>query len=101
MIIDRRIKKGIDRGKPFEIEVDGEKITAYQGETIAAAFLAAGKKTCRRTKVKNQPRGIYCGMGICMGCAMIVNGKPNTMVCQTMATPDCEVQTQIGVGNSR
>ena len=100
-MINRRIKKGVNRGKSFEIEVDGEKILAYKGETIAAALLAAGKRTYRWTKIKKQPRGIYCGIGICMGCAMIVNGKPNTMVCQTMATPDCEVQTQIGVGGSR
>ncbi len=96
-MINRRIKKGVNRGKSFEIEVDGEKILAYKGETIAAALLAAGKRTYRWTKIKKQPRGIYCGMGICMGCAMVVNGRPDTLVCQTMATPDCKVRTQIGV----
>ena len=34
-MINRRIKKGVDRGKSFEIEVDGEKVLAYKGETIA------------------------------------------------------------------
>jgi sarcosine oxidase subunit alpha len=96
---NRRIQKGISRGKFFEIEVDGEKILAYEGETIAASLLAAGKRICRRTKLTKESRGIYCGMGICMGCAMIVNGRPNTLVCQTMATQDCKIQTQIGVGN--
>jgi len=96
-MINRRIKKGVDRGKSFEIEVDGEKVLAYKGETIAAALLAAGKRTCHLTKIKKQPRGIYCGMGICMGCTMVVNGRPNTLVCQTVATPDCKVQTQIGL----
>jgi len=98
-MIDRRIEKGVNRGKSFAIEVDGEKVPAYKGETIAAALLAAGKRTCRRTKIKKDPRGIYCGMGICMGCAMVVNGRPNTLACQTMATPDCKVQTQMGLGN--
>lgn len=98
-MINRRIKKGVDRGKSFEIEVDREKVLAYKGETIAAALLAAGKRTCHLTKIKKQPRGIYCGMGICMGCAMVVNGRPNTLVCQTLATPDCKVQTQIGLEN--
>jgi len=94
-----RVQKGVSRGKPFAIEVDGEKILAYEGETIAASLLAAGKRTCRQTKLTKEPRGIYCGMGVCMGCAMIVNGRPNTLVCQTMATPNCKVQTQIGIGN--
>ena len=96
---DLRIQSGIQRGQGFEIEVDGEKILAYEGETIAASLLAAGKRTCRQTKLTKEPRGIYCGIGVCMGCVMIVNGRPNTLVCQTMATPDCKVQTQIGIGN--
>ncbi len=94
---NRRIEKGVERSDPFEIVVNGEKIPAYPGETIAAALLAAGKRTCRLTKTRKEPRGIYCGMGICMGCSMVVNGKPNTLVCQTVATPNCQVQTQIGV----
>lgn len=98
-MINGRIKKGVNRGKSFEIEVDGDKVLVYKGETIAAALLAVGKRTCRWTKIKKQPRGIYCGMGICMGCAMVVNGRPNTLVCQTMATPNCKVQTQIGLEN--
>ena len=88
-----RIADGVTRGKFFEIEVDGEKIPAYQGETIAAALLAAGKRVCRNTR-KGQPRGIYCGMGVCFECRMIVDNQPNTRVCQTLATPDCKVQTQ-------
>lgn len=96
---NRRIEKVVERSNQFEIEVDGEKITAYPGETIAAALLAAGKRTCRLTKIRKEPRGIYCGMGICMGCGMVVNGKPNTLVCQTMATLDCQVRTQVGVAD--
>ena len=30
------MKKGVNRGKSFTIEVDGEKVLAYKGETIAA-----------------------------------------------------------------
>ncbi len=92
-MIDRRVRAGVERGKCFEIEVDGERILAYEGETIAAVLLAAGKRACRNTK-KKEPRGIYCGIGICFECRMIVDGKPNTRVCQTLATPNCKTQTQ-------
>lgn len=84
----------MERGKCFEIEVDGEKILAYEGETIAAALLAAGKRISRKTTKRKELRGVYCGIGVCFECRMIVNGKPNTRVCQTLATPDCTVQTQ-------
>ena len=93
-IVNRRIQAGVKRGKCFEIEVDGERILAYEGETIAAALLAAGKRICRKTTKRKEPRGVYCGMGVCFECIMIVDGKPNTRVCQTLAAPNCKVQTQ-------
>lgn len=93
-MIDRRVQAGVERGKCFEIEADGNRILAHEGETIAAALLAAGKRICRNTTKKKEPRGVYCGIGICFECRMIVDGKPNTRVCQTLATPNCKVQTQ-------
>ena len=93
-IVNRRIQEGVERGKCFEIEVEGERILAYEGETIATALLAAGKRICRKTTKKKEPRGIYCGVGVCFECIMIVDGKPNTRVCQTLAVPNCKVQTQ-------
>ncbi len=79
--VNRRVQVGVDRGKCFEIGVDGERILAYESETIAAALLTAGKRIYRKTTKKKAPRGIYCGIGICFECRMIVNGKPNTRVC--------------------
>ena len=35
-MVGKRIEKGVNRGKSFAIEVDGEKVLAYKGETIAA-----------------------------------------------------------------
>jgi hypothetical protein len=95
---NHRIIKGFERSKEFEIEVDGEKITAFQGETIASALIGAGRQTFRRTPKKNQPRGLYCGIGLCYECMMVVDGVPNTRACQTLATPGCRVETQEGLG---
>jgi len=97
--VDKRIKKGVERDIIFEIEIDGEKIPAYEGETIATALLAAGKRIFCVSNTKKEPRGMYCGIGVCMGCRMVVNGKPNTLVCQTLAEPDCKVRTQVGLEN--
>ena len=94
----RRIQKGVERGRQFEIIVDGEKIIAYGGETIAGALIANGRRAFRHTAKKHEPRGMYCGIGVCYECMMIVNGVPNTLTCQTMATPGCRVETQDGLG---
>ena len=96
--VDRRIQKGIERSRQFEIEVDGEKIIAFKGETFAAALMAFGRRTFRFTSKKKHPRGVYCGIGLCHECLMVINGIPNTRACQTLATPGCRVKTQKGVG---
>ena len=93
---DRRIYQGVKRGEPFEILVDGEKIRAYQGETVGAALIAAGRRTFRRTNKQDRPRGLYCGIGLCQECRMIIDGVPDTQACRTPATPGCRVETQPG-----
>ena len=94
---DLRISKGVERGQPFEIEADGEKITAYKGETVAAALVAAGKMTTNQTPKRSEPRGMCCGIGLCYSCIMVIDGIPNTRACQTMARPGTRVQTQKGL----
>ena len=95
---NRRVEKGVVRGRQFEIEVDGRKIIAHEGETVGSALVAAGVRTFRHTPKQHQPRGIYCGIGLCYECAMVINGVPNTRACQTLASPGCRVETQEGLG---
>lgn len=94
---DLRSNQNVRRGKPFQIEVDGQKIIAYPGETLAAAMTAAGKMTLHYT-AQEQPRGIFCGIGICWSCLIEVNGIPNIRACQTLAVAGCRVRTQKGPG---
>jgi len=82
-----RIRKGVDRGEPFKIEFNGQRITAYQGETIATALLAAGYKVFRHSIITGNPRGVFCGMGLCFDCVVTVNGKENVRACSTFAKP--------------
>jgi sarcosine oxidase subunit alpha len=90
----KRVQKGVERLQQFEITVDGEKLIAYEGETVGAALMAAGQRVLRYTNKKDQPRGLYCGIGLCQECRMVINGVANTQACQTLATPGCQVETQ-------
>ncbi len=94
MGVGRRIPSGIERGSQIEIEVDGEPVIAYDGETIAAALIASGRRTLRHTAKNDAPRGIFCGMGICFECLMTVNGVPNVRTCVTPAEPGMRILTQ-------
>jgi NADH dehydrogenase/NADH:ubiquinone oxidoreductase subunit G len=82
----------VQRGQAVTITVDGEPLSAYMGETIAGALLAAGRKAWRRTS-HGQPRGIFCGIGLCFDCLVTVNGIPNVRACITPVTPGMIVET--------
>lgn len=83
----------MEQENTFEIEVNGQKVRAQRGQTIAEALLAGGLRIFRKTR-NDVPRGFYCGMGVCYECRMIVNGIPNVRTCMTPATPGCKVTTQ-------
>ncbi|MPN39185.1 hypothetical protein SDC9_186713 [bioreactor metagenome] len=50
----------------------------------------------RHTK-KGSPRGVFCAIGRCTDCVMIVNGKMNVRTCITPLEEGMVVQTQYGV----
>ena len=80
-----------------EIEVDGEKLMAKKGEMIAAALHANNIKVNRYTVKNKEPRGVFCGIGQCTDCAMVVNGKPNVRTCVTPVEEGMVIKTQHGV----
>lgn len=91
----------IVRGPEVEILVDGEPVRAFEGESVAAALLAVGKRALRTTARSGEPRGLYCGMGICFDCVMTVDGQPNVRTCQTPVRHGMRVESQVGEGNWR
>lgn len=90
-----------DHGPVVEIIVDGKPIPAYEGEPILAALLAGGVRINRYTVKKHEPRGLFCGIGQCTDCAMIVDGIPNVRTCITPARAGMVIQTQDGLGGKK
>jgi len=81
-----------------EITVDGRPVSAYEGEPILAALLANGIRVNRYTVKRHEPRGLFCGIGQCTDCAMIVDGIPNVRTCITSVRAGMVVETQDGLG---
>ena len=98
---DRRIDGAVVRGTAVEIVVDGLPITAFEGESIAAALLASGRRTLRTTARLHEPRGMYCGIGICFDCVMTVDGNPNVRTCQIAVRAGMRIESQQGDGRWR
>jgi predicted molibdopterin-dependent oxidoreductase YjgC len=80
------------------IDVDGQVIEAVAGEPIAAALLAAGKTVFRYTRKRQEPRGVFCAIGRCTDCMMVVDGVPNVRTCVTPVREGMKIQTQHGLG---
>lgn len=76
-----------------ELELEG-----YEGETIAAALHANGIRTMRESIHLHRPRGLFCNIGNCSSCLMVVDGKPNVRVCVEKLRAGIRVQTQRGKG---
>ena len=73
------------------------KIPAVTGEPVAAALMASGIRVMRHTVRTGQPRGIFCAIGRCTDCVMVVDGVPNVRTCMTPLVEGMKVETQYGV----
>ncbi len=72
---DLRITRGVERGAPVIIYFEGEPFSTFRGESVAAALLAAGLSRLRFSPRAGAPRGLFCGMGICQECVVVVEGR--------------------------
>ena len=87
---------GLERGPAVTITLDGQTVTAHEGESVAALLLAEGYPATRTTQ-GGAPRGVYCGMGVCFDCLVIVDGIPNTRACTTWVREGLNVRRQDGL----
>lgn len=85
------------KGREISFTFDGKEMTGYEGEPIAAALKAAGVMIHRYTKKGHKPRGIFCAIGRCTDCVMVVDGVPNVRTCITPLKEGMDVRTQYGV----
>jgi NADPH-dependent 2,4-dienoyl-CoA reductase/sulfur reductase-like enzyme len=76
------------------IRFEGREIPAREGQSLAAALTAAGVLDLRDTRRGPEGRGLYCGMGSCQDCVVVVDGLPNRRACMTTVAPGMVVQRQ-------
>jgi sarcosine oxidase subunit alpha len=82
MAEDLRIPSGIDWKPKVRFSFDGEALTASEGETLAAALYAQGRRSLRISRDDGGPRGAFCFMGVCQECVVLIDGRV-TEACRT------------------
>ena len=92
MIEDLRIPT-IVRKETVTIFVNGKETRAYKGETVLAALHAAGYRILNRSKDMGEGRGPLCGMGVCYGCLVSINGIQNQRSCMVEVEEGMEITT--------
>ena len=94
-----RLRAGgfVCRSRPVDFFFEGRRLDAFEGETVAAALTAAGVRTFR-TDDRGEPRGIFCGMGVCFDCLVRIDGRANQRACMTKVAPGMRVRPESGAG---
>jgi predicted molibdopterin-dependent oxidoreductase YjgC len=100
-IIHHPILGELPTAREVTITVDGKPLQAREGEMIAAALMAAGIRRFRTTSRSHDGRGVFCAIGRCTDCVMVVNGRPNVRTCVTPVEEGMSVATQKHLGEWR
>ena len=74
-----------DPRRTGELTFDGRPIPFREGQTIGAALTAAGVTSWRTTRGAGEPRGLFCGIGVCYDCILTVDERRARRACVTPA----------------
>jgi len=80
----------------FEFSFEGRAVAAKEGQSVAAALIAAGERWLRTDEAGN-PKGAVCAIGFCWECRLYVDGVPDSRACMTEARPGMVVRRQEGL----
>ncbi len=83
---------------PVRFTFDGRELIGLAGQPIAAALLDNHISVFRHTHKTGQPRSLFCGIGQCNDCVVVVNGTPNVRSCTTLLEEGMVIETQHGLG---
>ncbi|MEU5884382.1 (2Fe-2S)-binding protein [Spirillospora sp. NPDC047279] len=75
------------------ITVDGEPVEAPAGSSLTAAFVGTRRWRLRDHPISGEPRGPFCGMGVCFECEVTVDGRPGVRACLERVAPGMTVET--------
>lgn len=90
-----------EKGPKVRFSFDGKPMEGFEGEPIAIALRSNGVMIHRYTARRNEPRGMFCAIGRCTDCIMVVDGTPNIRTCVELLKAGMVVETQHGNGPER
>ncbi len=83
----------------WTITIDGTEVPVREGQTLLAVLLAQGRLALRGSDRSGEPRGPLCGMGLCMDCLVLVQGRGAVRSCMETVEPGLVLRTIEGGGS--
>lgn len=63
------------------VVIDGMEREVPAECSVAAALLAIDRRHLRNSVKRIEPRGLFCGMGICFDCILTIDGRVGQRSC--------------------
>jgi predicted molibdopterin-dependent oxidoreductase YjgC len=76
-----------------ELKIDGVLTRGQEGQTVAALLMSLGIQAWRLTS-SDEPRGAFCGIGVCYDCVVVIDDRPGIKACLTPVRDGMRIVTQ-------
>jgi predicted molibdopterin-dependent oxidoreductase YjgC len=96
----RVVRAVVPSGPPVRILVDGGEVTAYTGESVLVAVLAA-RNALRQHEFGDEARAGFCLMGACQDCWVWLADHSRVRACTTVVSDGMSVLTGAPPGFDR
>ncbi len=84
-------------GASLNLRFEGQVIAAREGQSVAAALIAAGIRSWRVDE-SGHHKGALCCIGYCFECRCRIDGEADRRACLTEVREGMRVERQIGLG---
>lgn len=93
-IVDHPVLGPDTPGATVRFTWNGDTVEAREGEPIAAALFAVEVRTLRTSERAGTPRGVFCNIGHCFECRVVVDGQRDVRACLTLVRAGMRVASQ-------
>ncbi|QLD12060.1 (2Fe-2S)-binding protein [Microbacterium oleivorans] len=83
----------VDAADGYTFAFDGAPVPFRPGQSVGAALAASGITSWRTTRGAGEPRGLFCGIGVCYDCLLSVDGLRSQRACVTVARAGQDVRS--------
>ena len=79
--------------KQISFTFNAVAVQCEEGQSIAAAVINSGTLALRKTRFGDEPRSIFCGIGMCFDCVVVIDGVANQRSCLIEAKADMNIES--------